>query len=98
MAFYQTYLVCYDIEDNKVRKKFFDELKDLGLVPIQKSVFWGQLCQAEFNSLKRLAHDKLDGRTDKFFWLQTHLSIEHLQQGIGYKNFEVINADGSHTL
>ena len=39
-AAYVRYLVCYDIVDNKKRKKFADFLKDLGLIPLQKSVFY----------------------------------------------------------
>lgn len=39
MSQYTRYLVCYDIEDSKVRRRFFSFLKDLGLVPLQESVF-----------------------------------------------------------
>ena len=37
MGMYAKYLVCYDIVDNKRRKRFSDALKDLGMVPMQKS-------------------------------------------------------------
>ena len=93
MGLYTRYLVCYDIECNKVRRKFYDELKDYGLIPIQRSVFWGQLNQAEFTSLKRLASSLLDQDTDKCFWIHTQLRIEQLKQGIGYKYLEVVDAD-----
>ncbi len=39
MAIFYEVLVSYDIEDNKNRKKLFEELKDMGLNSIQKSVF-----------------------------------------------------------
>jgi len=39
MSIYVKYLVCYDITDGRIRKKFSDSLKDLGLVPLQESVF-----------------------------------------------------------
>ena len=47
MGMYAKYLVCYDIVDNKRRKRFSDALKDLGMVPMQKSVFYGDLKGAE---------------------------------------------------
>ena len=40
MSIYVKYLVCYDISDTKIRKKFSDCLKDLGLVSLQESVFY----------------------------------------------------------
>lgn len=43
MSIYVKYLVCYDISDTKIRKKFSDCLKDLGLVSLQESVFYGDL-------------------------------------------------------
>ena len=43
MSLYVKYLVCYDISNTRTRSKFFDFLKDLGLTPIQKSVFFGDL-------------------------------------------------------
>ena len=38
---YSQIIVSYDISNTKKRNKFFEELKDLGLISIQKSVFWG---------------------------------------------------------
>ena len=34
-------IVGYDISDTKNRTKMFNDLKDVGLLPIQKSLFWG---------------------------------------------------------
>lgn len=47
MSIYVKYLVCYDISDTKIRKKFSDCLKDLGLVSLQESVFYGDLKKTE---------------------------------------------------
>jgi hypothetical protein len=43
-------VVAYDIENNKDRKKMFDGLKDIGLRPIQKSVF-GEKYPSQRNGL-----------------------------------------------
>ena len=55
------YLICYDIQDNKIRKKVSTLLLDLGLRDIQKSVYWGFLSGAETKAIlreaKRLVQD-----------------------------------------
>ncbi len=98
MALYHKYLVCYDIENNKIRKKFFDSLKDLGLKPLQKSVFYGEMNTAEYKGLQRLAHSLLNADTDKVFWLPVALSPEMLKSGVGYDSFFMVSADGSTTV
>jgi len=94
MHYYTKYLVCYDIEDNKKRKKFSDQLKNLGLVRLQKSVFYGELNKAEHKALVRYANELLDPATDKFFWTTTSLDKDQLDKGIGYKEFCYIPPDG----
>jgi len=98
MALYHKYLVCYDIECNKARKKFFDELKGLGLMPLQKSVFWGQLNRAEYSALQRMAREKLNPEKDKCFWLPTSLTEADLKKAVGYQVLKVIDADGYFCL
>lgn len=98
MSLYRFYLVCYDIENNKLRKQFYGNLKDLGLMPIQKSVFWGQLNKAEFKSLQRLAKGKLDPKTDKCFWMATDLTVAQLRKGVGYQLLNYVSADGYYCL
>jgi len=98
MARYRHYLVCYDIENNKKRNRFFKFLKDIGMTPLQKSVFWGELAQAEFHAMKREAHKELDPETDKIFWVVTSLDELKLKQGIGYQHIEIIPPDGYHTI
>ena len=53
MKLRQEYLVSYDIENTKTRTKVFNELRSTGLKPVQKSVFWGYLTNAELRSLHR---------------------------------------------
>lgn len=48
------YLVDYDIENTKNRTKLFEKLKDFGLKPVQKSLFYGELSNAEKLSIKIL--------------------------------------------
>ena len=87
MAIYQEILVSYDIEDNKNRKKLFDELKDMGLNSIQKSVFWGHLKGAEIKILPTL-FDKYCSREDKAFFVKANLSKEILKNSFGYDKFD----------
>ena len=55
------YLICYDIRDNKIRKKIANLLLDLGLRDIQRSVYWGFLSRGETRAIlregKRLIQD-----------------------------------------
>lgn len=94
MGIYSKYLICYDIEQDKTRKKFFEGMKDLGLVPIQQSVFYGDLTYSEFTALKRLAKDMLDAKTDKCLWLRCTLEVNEVKKFIGYNNFSYSEPDG----
>src|SRR5690554_3189681 len=94
MSLYQRYMICYDIVDNKARTRFMNTLKDIGLFAIQKSVFIGELNQAELRSLIHYAKKNLDATEDKVFWLPTSLDERRLRNGIGYKNFTFVTATG----
>lgn len=94
MGIYNKYLICYDIESDKVRKKFFDGMKDLGLIPLQKSVFYGDLTSPEFSAVKKLAYDLLNSNTDKCLWLKCALDETCVRQCVGYKTFEYTEPDG----
>lgn len=87
-------MVCYDIPDNKVRNRFASSLKDLGLVPLQKSVFYGDLKPAEVKALSKLAKDTLDDNDDRCFWFPCHLNTNTLSDCIGYKHFKYDEPDG----
>lgn len=77
-------LVSYDIENNKQRKKIFEQLKDIGLEPIQKSVFWGFLNKAEERAVYRLFAELNDG-TDKAFLVRAKLGEVIGKYGLGYQ-------------
>lgn len=83
MAIYYEVLVTYDIEENKNRKKLFDTLKDMSLVSIQKSVFWGHLKVAEIKMLPHL-FEKYCKDGDKAFFVKANLSKEILKNSFGY--------------
>ena len=81
-SMYSQIVVSYDIEDNKNRKKLFEELKDLGLKPIQKSVFWGYLLVSEKRVIKEL-FKKYCSDNDKAFLINASLD-NNLQNCFGY--------------
>lgn len=77
-------LVAYDIENTKDRTKLFKKLKDISLLPIQKSVFWGHLNRAEEESVKRLLKQYCS-KTDKAFVARIKLSEQVNQNNsVGY--------------
>lgn|SRR5574344_1080597 len=98
MGIYTKFLVCYDVEKDKTRKKLFDSLKDLGLVQIQKSVFYGDLNVADYSAMKRLVNDLLDKSTDKCLWIKCHLLEQDVRACFGYKNFSYTEPDGYDTI
>ena len=49
----KNYLLAYDIAENKLRKSIYELLLDLCMVPIQKSVFWGELTKPEALTIQR---------------------------------------------
>ena len=87
MALFYEVLVSYDIEDNKNRKKLFDELKDMGLTSIQKSVFWGNLKIAEIKMLPHL-FKKYCTDGDRAFFVKANLSKEILKNSFGYEKID----------
>lgn len=80
----QEYLICYDIEDNKIRSCIFKELEKHGLKPTQKSVFWGYLTLAELTAIKRYLKDHLE-KTDKAFITHTHLNGKGQSYFVGHE-------------
>ena len=83
MSLYVKYLVCYDISNTRTRSKFFDFLKDLGLTPIQKSVFFGDLKTPEVRSLKAAAEKWLDASCDSCLYFPCHLKVEDIRKCFG---------------
>ena len=61
----QEYLLCYDIGETKKRHRLFERLKDYGMIPVQKSVFWGDINIAEKRTIERLIKDTVTDEGDK---------------------------------
>ena len=98
MSIYAKYLVCYDVSSNSRRKKFSDALKDLGLVPLQGSVFYGDLKLAEVQAWIRTAMELLDPKEEKCFWLPCRLEVKDIQKCIGYDDWSFAEVDGHVTI
>ena len=98
MSQYVKYLVYYDVTDNKSRTKFSNALKDLGLIPIQKSVFYGDLKPPEARSISSLAKKFLNEETDSCFWFPCHLDLQKLRSCFGLKDFQYEEPDGFKVL
>lgn len=86
-------LVSYDIEDNKDRLKLANELKDLGLESIQKSVMWGYLLPAEEKNIYQILK-KYCKTNDKAFYTRVNIAQNINQIGVGYNlsAFEKLNS------
>lgn len=81
MAIYKEIVVFYDISDNKKRKKVFDKLKDLGLSPIQESVFWGYVLGSDYKAVLRLIKTTEDG--DKIAVVKSNLGQNYHENSKG---------------
>lgn len=98
MKLYNEVMVCYDVEDNKVRTRLFGQLKDLGLRPIQKSVFWGHLNVAEERAVLRLFREELDKATDRAFLVRTPLAEAAERNSFGYELTGTFTLSSHETL
>ena len=72
---YKEYIICYDIEKNKIRNKVFKRLEAYGLKNIQKSVFWGFLQDAEVRSIYRFLKEVLEPK-DKAVIIQNKIDVK----------------------
>lgn len=85
MKLYNEVMVCYDIEDNRTRTRLFGKLKDLGLKPVQKSVFWGHLNAAEERAVLRIFREDMDKATDRAFLVRAPLAEAATRNSFGYE-------------
>lgn len=85
MKLYNEVLVCYDVENTRRRTRLFGKLKDLGLKPVQKSVFWGHLNAAEERAVLRLFREELDEATDRAFLVRAPLAEAAQRHSFGYR-------------
>jgi CRISPR-associated protein Cas2 len=80
---YTQVIVSSDISDTKNRNKLTQELKDLGLVSIQKSVIWGYILASERRVIRGLFKKYCDIEVDKAFIVNVTLD-KRLDDSFGY--------------
>ncbi|MCY4217866.1 MAG: CRISPR-associated endonuclease Cas2 [Gammaproteobacteria bacterium] len=93
----QEYLISYDIEDSKVRKRTFNEFGKYGLKSVQKSVFWGYLTLAEINAIKRYLNAGLS-ETDKLLITRTNLNSRGQSYLIGHTDQDFCDWDEIYVI
>ncbi|MGN0916521.1 MAG: CRISPR-associated endonuclease Cas2 [Succinivibrio sp.] len=98
MSIYTKYLVCYDIENDKTRKKVHTFLKDIGLIPLQYSVFYGALNRAEVTAMRLKLKELIKIKSDKCLWVQCTLEDQKISDCIGYLDFSFTEPDGYETI
>lgn len=84
---YTQVLVAYDIANNKKRRKVYEGLKDIGLHPIQKSVFWGNIHLKDKENILDLYSKYCDSECDKVIMLNAPLS-DNIDYCFGYSKEE----------
>lgn len=80
---YTQVIIAYDIADNKKRSKFYEALKDFGLLSIQKSVFWGYLLPSERKSIISIYKEFCDIESDKIIMINAALE-QNVNDCFGY--------------
>lgn len=92
---FKEYIVSYDIACNKKRKYVFDLLKNIGLTPIQRSVFWGYLNAPERRYLKQKIKQLLDTE-DSAFLTPCKLASDHQNNiiNISFEELAIRDPDG----
>ncbi len=95
---YHEVIVCYDVEDDKHRKKLSDDLKNIGLISIQKSVSWGHITQAEHKAALALFKKHLKGDSDKAFIVNAPLRKSLKDNSLGYEHFELPDFQTNETF
>lgn len=91
-------LVCYDVEDNRRRRLLGEALLDIGLIRIQKSVFWGLLRPADERAVKREFDRLLEKDTDRAFLARTRLSGADNEAVFGRMPSEVLDNHPGHVF
>ncbi|MFP4615258.1 MAG: CRISPR-associated endonuclease Cas2 [Thiohalorhabdus sp.] len=96
--FFHEVIVCYDVRANRSRQKLFEALKDLGLVPVQRSVMWGMLNRAEKGAVLRLFREHLDTDTDRAFLLEGDLREAVGKYGFGHSQEELVPPGDAYSV
>ncbi|MGX9366968.1 CRISPR-associated endonuclease Cas2 [Desulfoplanes sp. PS50] len=95
--FRKEYLICYDIKDNKIRTKVFQELEKTGMKNVQQSVFWGFLSMAELNAVRRFT-DSIIKKGDKALVTRTNFNGHGCSFLFGYCDEEFQDWKEHHVI
>ncbi|MCB1159516.1 MAG: CRISPR-associated endonuclease Cas2 [Leptospiraceae bacterium] len=87
-------ILCFDISSNRTRRKFIKEIRDLGFISIQESVFWGKILQAELRSVGKLFKEYLNKETDKAFVVNAKFSEVIKENSFGYPDKDIFTDKG----
>jgi len=85
MDLFYDVIVCYDIDNNKKRKEVFEKLRDLGLKPVQKSVFWGRILPAEQRAINQYLDNEIQ-RPNKAFVIKGSFTKQFQKNSYGYEH------------
>lgn len=76
-------LVGYDVQKDKSRNLLANALKDIGLISIQKSVFWGYATLADRKAIQSKFSEFLDQAEDRAFIIPVNFR-ERILGGAGF--------------
>ena len=79
-------LICYDVTNSKNRSALYEQLCDLGLRSIQKSVFWGFVNKAEKCLIDDLFKKYLDKTTDRGLLAFTNIAGSSENNYFGHRD------------
>ncbi len=88
-SMFKEVIVCYDITEDKRRNKFFERMKDFGLISIQKSIFWGYVNTAEERAILNELRNQSDPTTDRGFIVKVRLRETINKNGCGYSESDL---------
>lgn len=81
------YLICYDIQEDKIRNSLHSYLLDYGLFSIQYSIFWGFLSLPEKNAVYRFLKKTIKEK-DRIIFFPISLSDNPHLIKMGYEKFK----------
>lgn len=92
------YIVCYDIESDRLRKKFHDKLQALGLERVQYSVFLGPLTEDILSRIKDygdMLMEKSESEQDSIIMLKVLAKDIEKMTILGEREFDVKSLAGT---